>query len=186
MERIGRRGVLGAAGAGLIAVSVGGAARYLTPGEARAAGLAFRRFSAPEAACLEAMAEIMLVGAAAAGVVHYVDDQLDRDPADSLLFARYLDLDGPIPDFYHQGLAAMDGVAKVVGGSTFAALPKLQATSLVRSLFGGSPAGWQGPPAALFYTAIRIDAIDMVYGGPDGMERLGIPVMQHAPAPRKW
>ena len=49
-----------------------------------------------------------------------------------------------------------------------------------------NPPGWEGPPAPLFYLLARSDAVDAVYGTPEGFERLGIPYMAHIAPPRAW
>jgi len=183
---VGRRRLLGGAGTTLIAITVTGATRTLTPAEALAADAPIHRLTGAERSCLDTMGEIMLPGSPAAGLAHYVDDQLGRASADSLLFARYLDLDIPLPVFYSQGFAAVDGLAVGIGGKPLAELPREDATTLIRSMIDGGIKGWSPAAAALFYTAVRNDAIDVVYGGPHGMELLGIPVMQHAPAPSAW
>jgi len=50
----------------------------------------------------------------------------------------------------------------------------------------GIPEGWQGPPAPLAYHALRNDAVDVVYGTPAGLQKLGVPYMEHILPPERW
>lgn len=49
------------------------------------------------------------------------------------------------------------------------------APALVATLGRGPPPGWQGPPSPLFFFIVRSDAVDAVYGTPEGFEELGVP-----------
>ena len=41
-------------------------------------------------------------------------------------------------------------------------------------------------PVFLFYLCLRSDAVDVVYGTPEGFKRLNVPYMQHILPPENW
>ena len=43
-----------------------------------------------------------------------------------------------------------------------------------------------GFPIFLFYMCLRSDAVDIVYGTPEGFRKLNIPYMQHIMPPEGW
>lgn len=179
-----RRDVL--KGIGLIAVEVAGAVQLLTPAAAAAAEAGFKVLTQAEARTLAAFGEALAPGARAAGIAHYVDDQLAKPPADGLLMIRYLDVPPPWLPFYRAGLAALDTLAVARHGTGFAGLDAGQAAALIGAIAERPPEGWQGPPSPLVYFAMRADAIDVVYGTEAGFERLGVPYMAHIAPDPKW
>lgn len=181
-----RRTFLRGAGVGLLGFTVAGARVFLTPSEARAADAALQALTAAEAASLEAVGEAFAPGAAKAGIAWFVDQQLTVPPNDSLLMARYFNVPPPYADFYGASLAALNGFSRVRHEEAFADLDNDTATQLLRELLTGEPDGWQGPPALLVYLVLRNDAVDVVYGTPEGIESLGVPYMAHIRPPAKW
>lgn len=182
-----RRSVLRGGALGAFLFQVGGAASWLTPAEARAAGASLKTLTAAEAATLEAFGEVLLPGARAAGIAHFIDSQISGDPEMSLLMLRYLDV--PPTDhvgFYKASLAALDGYSRSSTGKAFAELSPDAAAKLVGTIAQAPPEGWRGPPSPLVYFAIRSDAVDVVYGTEAGFEKLGIPYMAHIEPPRPW
>lgn len=156
----------------------------LLPAQARAAGLRHAVLTEAEVKVLEALGDTLLPGAAKAGIAHYVDTQLaSRAP---LLMLRYLDFPVPLVDFYRQGLAALDALATSRHQKPFCELANLQRDDLVFALAKTNPADWKGPPAPLFYFALRADAVDTVYGTMQGFEALGIPYMAHIAPKESW
>jgi len=139
-----------------------------------------------EAETLGHLCETMVPGARAAGIAEYVDSQLAADPSESLLIARYFGVLPPFRDFYAAGFAGLDAAAKAAHEKPFAALAADPALTLAASLLAGAPSGWTGPPARLFYLALRGDAVDVVYGTQAGFEMLGVPYMEHILPPRRW
>lgn len=186
MTRRTRRGVLVGGGLGLVLASIGGQAQWMTPAEATAQNAAPKILSPAEARTLAAFAETLLPGAAAAGVVAFVDHHLSVHGPESLLMLRYLDVPPPYADFYRSGLAALDNYAKSQAGALFFELKRDQAMLLVRDIARTQPPEWRGPPSPLFYFVVRADAVDMVYGVEAGFERLGMPYMAHIEPPRPW
>ncbi len=181
---VSRRFVLAQMTAGVSALAIRSACGWISPAAARAQGLALGRLSPAQGTVLEALGDTLLPGAAAAGVAHYVDDQLGRE--NPLLFLKYVDWTGPYLDFYAQGLESLDQLAGARFAVPFTAADAQQRTTLVREMAAATPAGWTGPPSPLFYFVVRNDALDVVYGTPEGLEKLEIPYMPHIVPPAKW
>lgn len=180
-----RRDVLKSGTTGAAAITLLGTA-VLTPRQARAQGQPLRRLTARTAALIEAFGETLAPGAAEAGIAHYIDAQLVKDPADSLLMIRYLDIPPPHKPFYDAGMTALDIAARRRHRKSFLELEEEARTSLVAEISRASPEGWQGPPSPLVYFALRADAVDVVYGTEEGFEKLGIPYMPHIYPDEKW
>src|SRR5580693_8736110 len=106
-----RRAVLKASALGLIGVTMGGTLAGLTPRQAYAAGARFKVLYPTEVVSLEALAEILVPGARAAGISNYVDEQLSRAPEDSLLLLRYLNVPVPALSFYRTEIASLNAAA---------------------------------------------------------------------------
>lgn len=174
-----RRSFIAAATIGSFAYQVGGIERLLTPAAARAAGAALQVLTPAETLALEALGECLVPGARTAGIAHYVDANLVRPPADVLLMLRYLDVLPPYADFYRAGLAGLDAASRAATGKGFAALDEDAATALVSAMAAANPKDWSGPPAPLFYFALRGDAVDIVYGTRAGFETLSVPYLAH-------
>jgi hypothetical protein len=175
-----RRDFLVTGGGGLVALGLASACARA----ARERGEPFRVLGEADARTLEALGDTLLPGAAAAGIAHYVDHQL-ASPA-PLLMLRYVDFPMPFARFYAEGLAALDGVARARHARAFAVLQTAERDALVREVAGQNPPGWSGPPAPLFYFVARNDAMDVVYGTPEGFATLGIPYMPHIAPTERW
>jgi hypothetical protein len=176
-----QRGAASAIGAAM-AVSVNG--KLLSPKQAKAQGVALRVLTEEEGALLEALGDVMVPGASEAGIANFVDAQLAKEWP--LLMVTYLDWPGPLPDFYSQGLAALENASQTMNGTAFADATSDQQHELVASLFSGTVEGWDGPPAPLFYLATRADAVDVVYGTLEGFERMNIPYMPQNITEDRW
>lgn len=174
-------------------MGLGGVATLLTPSEARAKGVALKVLTPEERSIVEAFAEVLLPGAAAEGVAYFIDEQLAKPSNESLLIARYLQVEPPYTGFYKASLAALERYSQRVWKKSFVDLDNPTQEKFVADLFRMSetgeplsPKGWQGPPAALIYLCFRSDAVDVVYGTESGFEELGIPYMAHIVPPQKW
>lgn len=172
--------------AGCLLFTVGGARLWLTPAEARSRGADLQVLDAAQTRTLEAFGEILVPGAAEAGLAHFVDSQLAADPNDCLLVTRYFNIEPPYLPFYAGTLASLESLSAARHQRAFAALGEAEAVALVRELGAGTPRGWSGPPAELGYLVIRSDAVDVVYGTVEGFRRLGVPYMPHILPPRPW
>ena len=181
-----RRRFLAGSGLGLLAFEVGGAVAFLSPRDARAQDVPLRVLSHDEAQLVDALGETLLPGASAAGIVHYLDQQLAVNPVDSLLMIRYLDVPPPYTDFYRPCLAAVAAAVRERHKKAFHELDAAAREAFVMDIQKSNPAGWQGPPAPFFYFVLRSDAVDVVYGTPEGFAKLGVPYMQHIMPPTNW
>lgn len=175
-----------------LAFSVAGLEMLLTPAQAYAKGASFKVLSKEEVAILEAFAEELLPGSVESGVTHFIDDQLSRDPNESLLIARYFQIEPPYAGFYKGGLAVLNGYCLQNFGRPFIEMEKEARKKFVGSLFkmgpNGpvNPDGWMGPPATILYLCVRSDAVDVTYGTEEGFEKLKVPYMAHITPPAKW
>jgi hypothetical protein len=171
---------------GLLTFIVAGCEKRLSPAEAKAQAVPLRTLSEAEGRSLEALGEILLPGAATAGLAQYVDHQLSGPPADSMLMLKYLGVAPPFTDFYKTGLAGAEAAAQAAHSKSLAALDAKQGEGLVGAMAQGKIEGWSGPPAGLFYFTLRSDAVDVVYGTMKGFEQLGVPYMPHIPPQSRW
>jgi hypothetical protein len=181
-----RRAFVAGAGIGLLGFTVAGAPLMLTPRQARARGADFRVLTAGDVVTLEAAGEILVPGAAEAGLAYFVDQQLAADPNENLLMARYFNIEPPYVNFYRGALAGIDGLSRRRHQQAFALLPEASAVELIRDVSTGNPDGWEGPPAMLAYLLLRSDAVDVVYGTVEGFARMKIPYMPHILPPEPW
>ena len=187
MQDMQRRALLKGAAAGALAFSVGGAEVLLTPRAARAQGLPLRTLTAAQATTLEALGETLVPGARAAGISHFVDQQISIPAEEALLEARILNVRPPYANFYRAALGAVDRASQGRhGGREFAQLGEAEQRSLVDSMRQGKVEGWQGPPGPFVYLLLRSDAVDVVYGTMDGYAALGIPYQPHIAPTRSW
>jgi len=181
-----RRSVLKGGSLLALAFSVDGASVLLSPREAHARALALRVLSDTDRATLEAIGEVLVPGARAAGVAEYVDHQLGVDFGECLLAARVLDIAPPIVNFYRAVFAAIDRGTQQLFGMPFSALSGSQQNDFVASMAAGKPNAWDGPPAPFAFYVLRSDAIDVCYGTPEAYERLGVPYMPHILPEKRW
>ncbi len=181
-----RRKFLKQSGIGIAVATIAGPHLLLTPAEAKAKNIPLKVLTDSELKTLEAIAEILLPGSAQAGVAYFIDDQLAKDPNDSLLIARYFQVPPPYAGFYKGSVQALDGYATATHGKAFHQLEVSKQEQIVGSLFPEQPDGWQGPPAPLVYLCLRNDVVDVVYGTMDGFAKLDIPYLAHIEPPTKW
>jgi hypothetical protein len=181
-----RRSFLRGAGLGLLTFSLASTEVLLTPRQARARGADFRVLAEDEVAILDALGEVLVPGAAEAGIAHFVDQQLSTQPNDCLLMARYMNVEPPYIDFYRAGFQAIDELSARLLDKPFNELDEAAAVDLVGSFANSNPEGWQAPPAPLVYFLIRSDAVDVVYGTVEGFAKMNIPYMPHILPPRNW
>jgi hypothetical protein len=164
---------------------VSGVTLVLTPAQARTQQVTLRTLSAGQVKTLEVFAEALVPGSINAGVIHFIDHQITADPADCLLIAKYLQAPLPYRDFYAAGLRSLDSMAQQMAGKSLASLdePTLEKLVTQASL---PTATVDGFPVQLFYMCVRSDAVDVVYGTPEGFQRLNVPYMQHILPPESW
>jgi hypothetical protein len=90
MNPIERRDFLKATATGVFAFTVGGVEVLLSAREARAQNVPFRLLKADEGQTIEALGETLVPGARAAGIAHFIDQQLSVPPEEALLEAPVL------------------------------------------------------------------------------------------------
>jgi hypothetical protein len=187
MERIERRAFMKGAAMGAFAFTVGGAEVLLTPSAARAQGVPLRTLTAAQAATLDALGETLVPGARAAGISHFVDQQISIPAEEALLEARILNVRPPYANFYRAALGAVDRSSeKLNNGRGFAQLSEAEQRSFVDNMRQNKVEGWQGPAGPFVYLLLRSDAVDVVYGTMDGYAGLGIPYMPHIAPTKRW
>jgi hypothetical protein len=150
---------------------VGGVATLLTPEQARAQKVSLKVLSAEQAARLEKLAETIVPGSVDLGVVEFIDHQLNEDPNEALLIAKYFQVPPPYVNFYAGGIATVAAVAQKSFGKPIEDLDADESKQLVREI---GPPGTvvDGYPVFLFYMCLRSDAVDVVYGTPAGFSKM--------------
>ncbi len=134
---------------------------------------------------IEAWCDLLVPGAADHGVVDFVTRQLAKKHDDALLGIRYFDWPPPWIGFYQAGANALDAASRARFGVPFVKASPAQRTDLLEVL-GRNEVLWEGPPFALFRLVTRGDAVDVVYGGPAGYARIGLPYRPQIEPVRPW
>jgi hypothetical protein len=166
--------------------SIGSVLVGLAPKEAKAAGVRLTVLSDSEGDLLEHIAESMVPGARAAGIAHFVDQQLSRGPDKVLLSIRFFGIDPPYAAFYQNTLSAVSRAAHELYSAMYRDLNPDQSLRLLDLMRQSLLTDWSGPSSSVAYTAFRNDAMDVVYGTEEGMAKLGIPYMAHRRPPARW
>jgi hypothetical protein len=165
---------------------VGGAEVLLTPAAARAQGVPFRLLNGHEGETIEALGETLVPGARAAGVAHFIDQQISVPAEEALLQARIFNVRPPFANFYRAAIGAVDRASEKVAGKKFAALAANEQREFVNNMRQNKIEGWTGPGAGFVYTILRSDAVDVVYGTMEGYAALGIPYQAHIAPTKRW
>jgi Gluconate 2-dehydrogenase subunit 3 len=186
MTHMQRRAFVKGAALGALAFTVGGAEVLLTPGEARSRGVPFRLLKAQEAETIEALGETLVPGARAAGIAHFIDQQLSVPPEEALLEARIMNVRPPYANFYRAAIGAVNRASQALHGRKFADLSTVEQRDFVSLMRQNKIDGWQGPAGGFVYFLLRMDAVDVVYGTVEGYEALGIPYMAHIAPEKRW
>lgn len=165
--------------------NLGGVSLLLTPEEARAQGIPLTLLNSEQARRLGKLADTMVPGSVDLGVVEFIDHQLNTDPNEALLIAKYFGVGLPYINFYARGLEVAAGMAQSTAGKPLEELDAAGLEQLVKTM--STPGNVvEEFPIFLFYMCLRSDAVDVVYGTPAGFERLNIPYMQHILPPEGW
>ena len=182
-----RRDFIKGAATGALAFTVGGVEVLLTARQARAQNVPFRLLKTNEAETIEALGETLVPGARAAGVAHFIDQQLSVPPGEALLEARILNVRPPYANFYRSAIGAVDSASKALNnGRNFNELSPSEKHDFVDAMRQNKVESWQGPSGSLVYAVLRSDAVDVVYGTVEGYEALGIPYMPHIAPDKRW
>ena len=181
-----RREFMRGAAIGAFAFTIGGVEVLLTPRAARAQGVTLRVLKADEVETLEALGETLVPGARAAGIAHFIDQQISVPPEEALLEARILNVRPPFANFYRAALGAVDRSSQAQSARRFARLAGNEQRDFVNLMRQNKIDGWQGPAGPFVYFVLRSDAVDVVYGTLEGYEALGIPYMAHIAPLKRW
>ena len=164
MNLIERRDFLRGTATGAFAFTIGGVEVLLSPREARAQNVPFRLLKADEAQTIEALGETLVPGAGAAGVAHFVDQQLSVPPEEALLEARILNVRPPYANFYRAAVRVIDNASQTInGGRKFAQLNPSEQHDFVDAMRQNKIQGWRGPadtPPRLVSVADRVLALE--------------------------
>ena len=168
-----------------LSFTLGGTTVLLTPEEARANQVPLKVLDPEQVRILELLAETILPGSVAAGVIHFLDHQLAEDPNDALLLAKYFGVALPYRNFYAAGTKTAAAMAQKTANKPIASLDKAGLQQLVKEM---SKPGTvvDGFPIFLFYLCFRSDTVDVLYGTPEGFKKLNIPYMEHIMPPEGW
>jgi len=187
MSEIERRALMKGAALSALAFSVGGTEILLSPREAHAQNIPFHTLTPQQVGTLDAVGETLVPGAQAAGVSHFVDQQLSIPPEQALLEARILNIRPPYANFYRAALGAIDRASRAKNNDRdFAQLSMSERNDFIDLMRQNKIEGWQGPPGPFVYLVLRSDAVDVVYGTMDGYAALGIPYMPHIAPSKRW
>jgi hypothetical protein len=186
MADIQRRAFVKGASLGALAFTVGGVTVMLTTRQARADNVPFRMLKENEAETIGSMGEALVPGAAAAGIAHFIDQQIAGAPEEALLQARIMNVKPPFANLYRAAVRAIDGASDKTYGRKFAQLSPSDKNDFINLMRQNKATGWQGPPGPFVYAVLRSDAVDVVYSTMDGYEALGVPYMAHIAPERRW
>jgi hypothetical protein len=181
-----RRLLLQAAALQVVAMSLSGCTRLVSPSKAKQLDMPVVNFSTLEIDCLEAAGEALVPDAAACGIIHFIDSQLSVQPGDSLLFIKYLDQPPPWLSFYQSTANSFDAASLHLFNRRLGALREDQSSELMRLARDEQIPGWTGSSSALAYAVLRSDAIDVVYGTAEGFAALDVPYLAHIEPVRAW
>lgn len=178
-------------GLGMIATKVVGVKVLMTSRSAYAKSLALQTLNQTEAQILEEFAEALVPGAREAGIAHYLDYNLGAPPMETSLIASYFNLLPPYLPFYRSGIEGLASFSLKLTNTEFVHLTEEDKVEVISTMFqhmsGTDLPGWQGDSSPfLFYQCVRSDALDIVYGTPEGFQTLGIPYMEHILPPSTW
>jgi hypothetical protein len=135
-------------------------------------------------ATLGVCADILVPGAAAAGVVEFVAVMLARP--DPWLCYRFVSLPMPIVQFYQSALDEIDRYCHQQFRSSLSGLSPQAQGEFVAGLARAQLNPWRGPPQSLVYFALRSDAVDALYSPSATYQQLRVPYMAHIAPPRGW
>jgi hypothetical protein len=186
MADIERRAFVKGATLGALAFTVSGSTVMLTTRQARAGNVPFRLLKAEEAETIESMGDALVPGARAAGIAHFIDQQISVPPEQALLQARILNVRPPFANFYRAAIKAIEGSSDKTFGKKFATLSPSDKHDFINAMRQNKAAGWQGPPGPFVYAILRTDAVDVVYSTVEGYEALGVPYMAHIAPEQRW
>lgn len=164
---------------------LGGASLLLTPAQARAKDVPLQKLTTLQARRLDVLADAILPGSAAQGLVHFIDHELNADPNEAMLIAKYFQVPLPYVNFYAKGVDVSAAMAERSLEKPLENLDAAEAARLVGQMAVPGTVVDQFP-IFLFYMCLRSDAVDVTYGTPEGFKKLNVPYMEHILPPEGW
>ena len=140
--------------------------------------------TATQRATLGVCADILVPGAAAAGVVEFVATMLGRP--DPWLCYRFVSLPIPIGQFYRSALDEIERYCRQELRSSLGGLSPRAQGEFIAGLARAQLDPWRGPPQSLVYFALRSDAVDALYSPIAAYQQLRVPYMAHIAPPHGW
>lgn len=145
----------------------------------------FLTFSGAEANTFSAWCEVLVTGAAEAGVARFVDQNISGPFEASMLLLRYLS-SKQMSEFYRGGIAGIEHESEHRFSTGFTLLDQSQRREVVEAAVQAKMQAWTTPNPNFFYFISRSDAVDVVYGTQAGFERLDIPYLAHIEPQKPW
>ncbi|MEX3009987.1 gluconate 2-dehydrogenase subunit 3 family protein [Hoeflea sp. TYP-13] len=142
-------------------------------------------FSKEQADTYAAWCDILVAGAARAGVAHFVDQNIAGPYDRALLFLRFSEA-GPLADYYLGGLSGIDTESNHRFGVPFLQLSQAERQVIVEAAIASKSQAWKRPDPSFFYLVSRNDAVDVVYGTEAGFKALDTPYMAHILPEKPW
>ena len=147
--------------------------------------MAFRTFSEVQGNTYAAWCNLLVNGAAAAGVARFADKYISGPYEQSLLLSRFL-VTPPLSGFYLAGIAGIDQESQARFGAVFLSLAHDKQLQIVDAAARSKTQAWSTPDPFLFYLISRSDAVDVVYGTEQGFQTLDFPYQAHIAPPTPW
>lgn len=187
-KSLNRRNFNKTTGALLLSCLIGGKTILLSPAEAASRKISFTALTPQEGERLNLLANVIVPGAAVAGLAHYIDHQLSAPPEQNMLLIRYLRVPPPFDGFYHSALKAFAASVQAKYKKAPEELSEQELHTYAVQMSQENPADWgeNAPPAPFFYFVLRSDAIDVTYGTMAGFEKLDIPYLAHIEPQEGW
>lgn len=182
MSEVGRRQFIISAAVVASAMRIGSDG-YASTGEET--GMSFRTFSEVQGNTYAAWCDLLVSGAAAAGIAHFADKYVSGPYEQSLLLSRFF-VTPPLSGFYLTGIAGIDQESQARFGEAFLSLGRDKQMRIVEAAAQSKTQAWSTPDPFLFYLTSRSDAVDVVYGTEQGFQNLDFPYQAHISPPTPW
>ena len=182
MSEVGRRQFIIGAVAAASAMRVASESYASTAAET---SMSFQTFSEIQGNTYAAWCDLLVSGAAAAGVAHFADKYVSGPYEQSSLLSRFL-VTPPLSGFYLAGVAGIDKESQAHFGAAFLSLAHDEQLKIVDAAVRSKTQAWSTPDPFLFYLISRSDAVDVVYGTEQGFQTLDFPYQAHIEPPTPW
>jgi hypothetical protein len=148
-------------------------------------GAPYQTLSQSQADTYAAWSDLLVNGAADAGVARFVDKAISNPYVECLAMSRFF-VNPPLSKFYLAGIAGIDLESQTRFSGVFITLERDQQLTIVDAAIRSSTQAWHEPDPNLFYLMSRSDAVDVVYGTQQGFSNLKIPYLPHIAPTQPW